>query len=99
MNFTRCCNVDCGAYVESITDVIIKNDNSERTQSCIALGPSGNRQGSIICFGLETGRVVLRTTVKKIPWTDRLLKVDNQWGVKVKVAIMRSRIKFLNRNG
>ena len=47
LNFIRDCNIDCGVYVEASTDVIITNDNSEGTHSCIALGPSGNRQGSI----------------------------------------------------
>ena len=99
MNFTKDCNVNYGAYIEASTDVIIKNDNSEQTHSCIALGPSGNRQGSINCFNLETGRVVVRRIFKQIPWTDRLLKTTNQWGGKGKAAIMQGRIKFLNRNG
>ena len=42
---------------------------------------------------------MVQITVKQIPWTDRLLKVDNQWGGKGKAAIMQGRIKFLNING
>ena len=42
---------------------------------------------------------MIQTTVKQIPWTDKLLVVANQWGGKGKAAIMQGRIKFLNRNG
>ena len=99
VNFTRDCNIDCGSYVEASTDAIIKNKNSKRTHSCITLGPSGNRKGSINFLDLKTGRVMVRRTVKQIPWTDRLLKVANQWGKEVKAEIMQGRIKLFNRNG
>ena len=36
-----------GGYVEGSTDAIVMNDNMPRTHSCVALGPSGNRQGSV----------------------------------------------------
>ena len=88
MNFTRDCNVDFGAYVEVSTDAIITNENNEQTHSCIALGPSSNRQGSINLFNLKTGRVVVQITVKQVPWTNRLLKVVNQWGERGKSAII-----------
>ena len=47
VNFGKDCNYDVGAYVEASTDAIITNTNDDRAHSCIALGPSGNRQGSI----------------------------------------------------
>ena len=48
--FLRNCQFDVGAYVEASTDVILINDNYDRTHPCIYLGPSGNRQGSHNCF-------------------------------------------------
>ena len=60
VNFTKHCKVDVGAYVEASTDAIITNGNNDRTHAVIALGPSRNRQGSIKCFDLDTGRVVVR---------------------------------------
>ena len=36
-----------GAYVEASTYAIVTNDNTLRTHRCIAVGPSGNLQGSI----------------------------------------------------
>ena len=99
VNFTRDCNVDCGEYVEASTYAIITNNNSKLTHSSTALVPYGNRQVSINCLDLKTGRVVVGITVKQIPWTDRLFKVANQWGGEGKAEIMQGRIKFLKRNG
>ena len=77
VDFTGDCNVNFGACFEASADAIITNNDSEQTHSCIALGPSGNIQGSINCFDFKTGRVMVRRTVKQIPWTDRLFKVAN----------------------
>jgi hypothetical protein len=48
-----------GAYVEASIDANITNENMERRQSCIYLGPSGNRQRSIKCFVADTGAVIV----------------------------------------
>ena len=80
VNFTKHCTVDVGAYVEASTDMIITNGNNDRTHACIALGTSGNRQGSINCFDLDTGWVVVRMKVKQIICLDRLLRKANAWG-------------------
>ena len=81
VNFTKDCTVDVGACVEASTDAIITNGNNDRTHAYIALGPSGNRQGSINCFDLYTCRVVVRRTLKNMIWPDRLLRKANAWGV------------------
>ena len=64
-------NLDCratlGAYVQATTDEIVTNDNTPRTHGCIALGSSGNRQGSLKCFDLSAPSVsYLNRTVR--PW-------------------------------
>ena len=68
VNFTKKCTVDVGAYVEASTNAIITNGNNDRTHACIALGPSGNRQGSINYFDLDTGIFVLHSKVKHMIW-------------------------------
>ena len=70
MNFKDHCKFDVGVYVEASTDAVIMNNNSDRTHVCIFLGPSGNRQGSLNCFDLETGKVVVQCSPKQL----RLLK-------------------------
>ena len=59
VNFPRHCQFDIGAYVKASTDVIVTNDNSDRTHPCIYLGPSGNRQCLHNCFPPDTGRGVV----------------------------------------
>ena len=74
INFKDYCKFDVGGYVEASTDAVITNNNSDRTQACIFLGPYGNRQGSLNCVDLETGKVMVRRSAKKLFWPDRLLK-------------------------
>ena len=93
-------NLDCratlGAYVQATTDKIVTNDNTPCTHGCIVLGPSGNRQGSLKCFDLETGKVVTRRVIKQIPWPDGTIEIANAWGRKSKHLIHKESIPFLN---
>ena len=88
-----------GGYVEASTDKVVTNDNTPRTHACIALGPSGNRQGSLKCFDFTTGTLFVRRIVEQIPWPDSLLKVASAWGRKSKKLAMKDSIQFLNRKG
>ena len=63
VNFTKHCTVDVGAYIEASTNAVITNGNNGRIHACIALGAYGNRQGTVNCFGLDTGWVVVRRIV------------------------------------
>ena len=67
-DYERDCKVNVGSYVETSTDAIVTNDNKERTRSCVALGPVGNRQGSVKCFDIETGKLLHRHTVTQVLW-------------------------------
>jgi len=100
-NYERDCKCDPGSYVEASTDVIVTNDNTERTRSCVAVGPVGNRQGSVKCFDIETGKMLHRRTVTQIPWPldNILIRKVEAWGKKGARAIKRGRIEFLNRKG
>ena len=100
-DFKRDCKADIGSCVEASTDVVVMNDNTERTRSCIALGPVGNRQGSVKCFDIETGKILHRRTVTQLPWPldNRLVKKIEEWGKKGAAAIKRGCIEFLNRAG
>ena len=54
------CRVEFGAYVEVYDDWDVTNSMKARARHCIALGPTGNLQGSIKCFDLKTGIVLHR---------------------------------------
>ena len=80
LDLKKDCRVPFGSYVEASTDAVITNDMSDRTHACIALGPSGNLQGSIKCFDLLTGQVVRRRSFTPMPLAANVLKLVNRWG-------------------
>ena len=63
LDIARDCNVQFGTYVEASDNTIITNTMKLRTHACITLGPSINWQGSMLCFDLETAKVVTRKIV------------------------------------
>ena len=87
INYLRDCRATVGAYIEASRDAIVTNGQDNRTHTCIALGASGNRQGSIKCFELDTGKVVIRRTFRTMAWLDRLIKKANAWGKKSKPPV------------
>ena len=88
-------------YVEARSNAIVTNNNEERTSSCVALGPPGNRQGLVKCLDIETDKVLIRWTVTQVPWPldGYLLQKVEEWGRKGVRAIKKNRIDFLNRKG
>ena len=75
VDYSKDCRADLGAYIQASTDKFVTNNDTPRTHGCIALGPSGNMQGSLKCFDIETGKFFVRMISKQIPWPDRVLKI------------------------
>ena len=92
------CRALFGAYIEASRDADITNTMAERTHSCISLGPSGNLQGSLKCFDLITGKVIVRRTIKVLPIPDRILKLANRWGKTSRSEQYGNKLEFLNRH-
>ena len=88
-DYERDCKVDIGSYVEASTDTTVTIDNTERTRSCVALGPVGNRQGSVKCFDIESGKVLHRRTVTQLPWP-----LDNRLVKKLKNGARRGPVRL-----
>ena len=59
-DFEQDCKVQFGSYVQASNGAIITNTMKLRTHGCVALGTSGNWQGSTKFFYIETGKVVTR---------------------------------------
>eukprot|EP00804_Cyclotella_cryptica_P031175 CCRYP_011748-RA/>CCRYP_011748-RA protein AED:0.26 eAED:0.26 QI:0/0/0/1/0/0/5/0/530 len=57
MDYRTHCRARWGAYAEASQDPNVTNTMSPRTAPCIALGPTGNVQGSMSCYNLETKQV------------------------------------------
>lgn len=69
LDFAKHCRSRFGSYVEANQDSDITNTLNDRTAPCILLGPTGNVQGSVNCYNLETMKVVVRRTMRHAPPT------------------------------
>ena len=69
-----------GEYIEASVDAEVKNYMKGCTYSCISLGTSGKWQGSQVCFDLETGKVVFRRTITRLPIPKSIILVIKNWG-------------------
>ena len=96
LDITRDCKVQFGAYVEASDGKIFTNTMKSRTHGCITLSPSGNWQGSTLCFNLETGKAVKRHIVTKLPMPDRAKDPVNRWGSKEHGKKYTDCVEFLN---
>ena len=61
----------------------------------MSLGPSGNWQGSQVCFELETGRVILCRVIKVLSMPDSVIKIINDWGKSQKNADFKKQVRIL----
>ena len=77
IEYKQDCKAVVGAYVEATTGTEITNDNAERRQSCIYLGPAGICQGLRKCFDIEIGAVVVRGVFGVLPHPDAIKKNEN----------------------
>ena len=89
INYLRDFRATVGAYIEASRDVMVTNGQDNRTHPCISLGASGNRQGSIKYFDIDTGKLVIRRMFRKMAWPDRLIKKANAWGKESKSSVVK----------
>jgi hypothetical protein len=68
-----------GCYCEAFDDPTITNTQEERTKSCIYLGTTGNFQGTMKFFDLETGQVIKRRKMTELPMPDSIIKRVEYW--------------------
>ena len=54
VDFKKDYKAQSGLYMEASTDAVVTNDMKSLTHECIALGPSGNWQGSTKFFEIFT---------------------------------------------
>ena len=72
VNYKYYC-VPFGSYCQISSEDTPRNSMLARTEGAIALGPSGNAQGGIKIYTLNTGKVVVRRQFKKLPMTDAVI--------------------------
>ena len=69
-----------GDYVEARDPSVKSNDaETSRTNSAIALWPTGNLTGSWKLFDLTTGETIVRSQWRKLPMTEVVITTMNAW--------------------
>ena len=99
VNYKKDCRAKFESYVEAITDAMVTNGKTPQTYGCIALGTCGNRQGSLKCFDLKSGKVMTRRVFKVIPMPDRVVKLVKYWVMQSKLVNRKNKPKLINHHG
>ena len=60
MDYKKHCRVQVGSYCEVHNEPSPSNTMVSRTHEAIALGPTGNLQGSVKFYSLTTGKILKR---------------------------------------
>ena len=69
-----------------------------RTYDGIYLGLTGNRQGTLNVFDLETGKIKKPLTIVYLPVPSRIIETVNKWGRKFQKETRINKIDFINRH-
>jgi hypothetical protein len=87
LNYKKHCRVEQGTYCEVHDEPIPTNTMASRTHVAIALGPTGNLQGSVKFYCITTGRILKRRSFTPMPMPDHVIQRVNMIGSE------RSRVK------
>ena len=98
LDYKKHCKALWGSYVEASDDNEVTNTMRARTSPCIVLGPTGNIQGSVKCYNLDTQQIIKRRTVTPLPMPDRIIKLITRLGKKSKQSRTTDKLTFLNRH-
>jgi hypothetical protein len=77
LDFKRDLRVSFGEYVFVPTEPSIKNSMDSRAVGCIALYPTGSRQGSVKFYNLATDSIISRTQWKSVPMPREVIEYIN----------------------
>ena len=80
LDYKKHCRVQPGTYCEVHDEPVPTNTMAWRAHKAIALGPTGNLQGSIKFYCIDTGRVLKRRSFTPMLMPDRVIKRVNKIG-------------------
>ncbi len=80
LDYNKHCYVLPGSYCEVHDEPSPSNTTVPRMQEAIALGPTGNLQGSVKFYCLMTGRVLKHREFMPLPMPDQIIKRVNAIG-------------------
>ena len=78
VDFKRDCKVQFGAYCQVHEDNVVTNTMEPRVTSAIALGPTGNAQGSYKFMSLSTWKIITRRSFDVIPMPQDVIRYLNE---------------------
>jgi hypothetical protein len=87
-----------GQYIQAHKDRNITNTMAPRTFPALYLGPTGNIQGTVKAFHLETGQVHKVRNFTRLHMPESVIRKAELWGRKAKQDDLKNNIEFLNRN-
>ncbi|KAL7447969.1 hypothetical protein ACHAXS_000114, partial [Conticribra weissflogii] len=80
LDFKKHCKIPFGSYCEVNDEPTPLNLMTARTSPAIALGPTGNFQGTYKFFSLKTGKLLKRRAFTPLPMPDSIITTVNSWG-------------------
>ena len=80
LDYKKHCWVQPGTYCEVHDEPVPTNTMAWRSHEAIALGPTGNLQGSVKFYCINTGQVLKRRSFTPMPMPDRVIKQVNKIG-------------------
>ena len=96
LNYKKHCRVEPGTYCEVHDEPTPTNTMAPQTHAAIALGPTGNLQGSVKFYYITTGRILKRRSFTPMPMPDHVIQRVNAIGKREKQG---RTFRFLNRRG
>jgi hypothetical protein len=81
LDYKRHCQVVPGTYCEVHNEPMPSNTMAPRTHAAIELGPTGNMQGSVKFYCMNTGRVLKRRSFTPMAMPDRVITCINSIGL------------------
>jgi hypothetical protein len=94
LDYTKHCRVLPSTYYKVHDEPLPSNQMTARTHEAIAMGPTGNLQGSVKFYCLQTGQILKRRWFTPMPMPDRVIKRVNTIGAREKQG---REFRFLNR--
>jgi hypothetical protein len=82
MDYRNHCRVLPGSYCKVHDELVLSNTMEPRTHETTALGPTGNLQGSVKFYCLNTERVLKRCPFTPMPIPDCIIKWVNANGLR-----------------
>mmetsp|Transcript_11190 Transcript_11190/g.23599 ORF Transcript_11190/g.23599 Transcript_11190/m.23599 type:complete len:168 (+) Transcript_11190:1091-1594(+) len=96
LDYNKHCRVPFGTYCEVHEHPNPLNTMTARTKPTIALGPTGNAQGTHKFFCLTNGTLLKRNDWTEYPMPDSVIRKVNNWGKKSMQP--EESFEFSNRN-